>query len=100
MNDFDGLYDDLGKRLEALRATFPDSPEGLARRKYFDENLAANEFEIALHALCDFAVEFHNARMNAGVILHIEELHRLMDLEDTCVSDLRSKYGNGLAALS
>jgi hypothetical protein len=100
MSNFDELYADLNKRFEPLSAAFPDSPEGMGGRKYFVENLEAKEFEIALHALCDFALEFDNVRMSPSVIDQIEELHNLMGLEDSCVSDLRSKYGRGFATLN
>ena len=66
----------------------------MRRLQYFDESLAANEFEIALpHSLRDLLLEPDAPRVSEATISQIDAIHKLMMLEDTFVHDLRA---NGL----
>jgi hypothetical protein len=62
-------------------------------RQHFDEVLNANEFEIALHALCDFLLEPTTPNVGLDEINKIDTLHEKMGLNDDCSAALRAKRG-------
>lgn len=62
-------------------------------RQHFDEVLNANEFEIALHALCDFLLDPTTPNIGLSEINKIDVLHEKMGLDDTCAAALRAKSG-------
>ena len=63
-----------------------------ATQCHFDEFLEANEFEVALHTLCDYLRERPAVNVGLGEIQKIEDLHLKMQLRDECSSELRARY--------
>ena len=57
----------------------------------FDEFVEQHEWELALHAVCDYLLEPTTLAPPAAVIQQIQILHEAMRIEDTCVADLRGK---------
>ena len=87
MKDLRTHYRILGERLERLKGLVSDAD----RRRYFEESLAANELEVALHALCNFLLE-PGAPPVSGTALHeIESLHAEMRIVDDCARRLAEK---------
>ena len=84
----DEHYADLARRLVELRALVADDNKHLA---FFDEEIEANEFEIALHALCDFLLKANTPAMRPTEIEKIEALHERMELKDECAAGLRAR---------
>jgi len=89
MGDFDQLWAELSLSLLPLQGKFGDSPEGVKRQEYFCELIDANEFEVALHTLCDFLLESGDP-IDATVFQRITELHTKMGLNDDCMSQLKA----------
>jgi hypothetical protein len=86
--DYD-RYHDLSNRLESLRQLFSRDESGQQGVQWFDEFLSANEFEPALHTLCDFLLESEKAQCDQAVLDQIELLHQKMGIKDDCVDNLR-----------
>ena len=64
----------------------------------FDEELQANEYELALHALCDCILATPAPRITDQEIEKIDLLHTKMELDDNCVDAIRRKReGTGSA---
>ncbi|WP_263417851.1 hypothetical protein [Terriglobus albidus] len=78
-------YEELRGRLTALRFLFSTNPEAEQARAYFDENIREYEFEIAMHALCDYLFEVRRP-ISSDVLAEIGKLHALMGVDDDCVS--------------
>jgi hypothetical protein len=82
-------YRDLSNRLDSLRRLFSRDEGSKQRVEFFDEFLSANEFELALHTLCDFLLESENAQCDQAALDQIEVLHQKMRINDDCVDSLR-----------
>jgi hypothetical protein len=80
---------DLRRSLLALR---PLLVSDFATQRFFDELLEANEFGVALYALCDYLLEQPVMSVGLEEIRRIEDLHRKMQLRDECSAELRTKY--------
>ena len=84
----------MRRELLELRPLLLESTDRLA---YFDEELDANEFEIALHTLCGSLIEQTGLGVDATVIREIEVLHQRMELTDNCVAGLKmNRAQNGM----
>ena len=84
-------YRDLIRRLDSLKGLFSGRPGASGLRAYFEESLAANELEVALHALCAFLLDPSAPPVSGTVAEQVSELHSLMGLEDECVYKLTAK---------
>ena len=78
---------DIKGQLDGLRAALP-SPLGAKSSSFFDEFIREHEFGLALHVICDHLLEPATQPASAAIIQEIQSLHRLMNIEDDCVSDL------------
>jgi hypothetical protein len=87
----DDHYRDLANRLKSLRGLISIPPNGAKYAELFDEFVSVNEFELALHALCDFLLESVSTLPDRRALDQIEFLHQRMKLRDDCVSRLRQK---------
>ena len=65
----------------------PDAPA------VFDEFIREHEWELALHVVCDYLLEPKTPSAPQELIEQIESLHRGMDIQDSCVTELRRKAG-------
>ena len=91
MNNMHSHFRDVASQLEALRTVFSRGPEGSKYLGFFCEYLSVNEFELALHAVCDFLIEPTTPAVDKTAVDRIERLHKLMKLEDDCTGELREK---------
>ena len=91
MHQFEGLWAKLNIRLLALSGAFGESAEGKNSRESFEEFLEANEYEIALHILCDFLLEHEPVVLTEGLLNEISELHTMMKLDDNRGEAMRRK---------
>ena len=89
--EFRDHYEALKRNLLELRPLFSLDGNQLGYLQYFDEELDANEFEIALHALCNFLLEPTTPETSPKVIEKVEVIHQMMELEDGCGLALRAK---------
>ena len=80
---------DLRRSLLALR---PLLVKDLETQRFFDELLEANEYGVALYAICDYLLEQPVLSVSLEEILRIEDLHRKMQLRDECSAELRARY--------
>lgn len=81
----------LRRDLFELRHLFASNAQEPGQLNYFDESLEANEFDIALHALCDCVLAASTLRITDEEIEKISLLHAKMDLRDDCVDSMRQK---------
>jgi hypothetical protein len=88
LGDWSEHYADLKQRLFELRPLVRENQKTL---EYFDELVEANEFEVALHALCDSVLKGNTPAPATGEIDRIEALHERMELKDNCVERLKAK---------
>lgn len=81
---------DLQGRLIALRPSFigekADRPRDL-----FDEFVREWEFELALHAVCDFVLDNAFPITSETILNEIQSLHALMRIDDDCVEKLKNR---------
>jgi hypothetical protein len=91
MKDPRAYYRIVGERLERLKPLLSDAD----RRRYFEESLAANELEIALHALCNYLLEPGTPSVSRAALNEIESLHAQMEIEDDCARRLAEKGQGG-----
>jgi hypothetical protein len=89
--DYREVYADMTARLLALRPLFSLNENLSKYREYFDDLLEASEFEVALHALCNFLSDPTTPGIGLSEIEKIELIHKKMELEDGCVPTLRTK---------
>jgi len=61
----------------------------------FDELIREHEWELALHVVCDYLLEPATPPAAPELIEKIQSLHKVMGIEDSCVTDLRRKAGQG-----
>ena len=66
---------------------------GSQARRNFDELLDVDEFECALHALCDYLLEPMAPRAGELAIEKIANAHQAMGLKDNCVERLKLRIG-------
>ena len=59
----------------------------------FDEFIREHEWELALHVVCDYLLEPATPAAAPELIAKIQNLHEIMGLEDSCVTDLHRKAG-------
>jgi hypothetical protein len=57
----------------------------------FDEFVEHDEFEVALHTLCDFVLESDSSPVATTIVDQIQHLHATMKINDSCVEQLRNK---------
>jgi len=91
MHQFQELWTKLNLRLLALREAFGESAEGKSSRDNFEGFLEANEYEVALHILCDFLLEHEPVVLKESVLNEISELHTMMNLNDDCERAMKAK---------
>jgi hypothetical protein len=89
--DYRELYANMTARLLALRPLFSLNENLSNYREYFDELLEASEFEVALHALCNFLLDPTTPGIELQEIEKIEMIHKKMELKDGCAATLRAK---------
>ena len=90
-SDYREHYAALTKQLRSLRQLFSLNERDSSLRAYFDESLDANEFEIALSALCNYLLEPTTPGIASAEVEKIDAAFRAMDLDDDRVAELRSK---------
>jgi hypothetical protein len=90
MSQWNTHFRDLHNRLGVLRELF-DAEESSEHLKFFDEYLSVNEFELALHALCNFLLESTTPAVDEIALKEIQALHIQMELEDDCTRQLTAK---------
>jgi hypothetical protein len=83
-------YDHVVSLLQPLSAVFGTDLAGLNLKKSFDEFLAQNELEIALHVACDFLLRAQTKSVEDAILARIEAAHEAMVLKDDCIRRLRS----------
>ena len=89
--DYREHYAHLTRLLQSLRPLFSLN-EGLSSfRAYFDEELDANEFEIALSALCDFLLEPTTPGIASAELEKIDAAFHAMNLGDGRTAALQAK---------
>ena len=91
MQNLQEHYATLKSNLRELRPLFATNGEHGSVIGYFDDTLEANEFEIALHALCSCLQSVPTLRITDADIERIDLLHQKMELGDNCVAALRQK---------
>ena len=89
--DYREHYADLTKQLQSLRRLFSLNESLSSFRAYFDEELDANEFEIALSALCDFLLEPETPGIALAELERIDAAFRAMNLSDDRIAALQAK---------
>ena len=55
----------------------------------FDEFVREHEWGLALHIVCDYLLEPTTPSAPQGLIEQIESLHKTMEIQDSCVTELR-----------
>ena|ERR1035438_4522957 len=85
------LWAELERDLQALKWGMPRSELATAARKNFDEYLSANEFGLALEAVCDYLLECDESAIAPHLLAKISRLHSKMGVSDNCVTRLRQK---------
>jgi hypothetical protein len=57
----------------------------------FDEFVGQDEFELALHVVCDFIVDSDSPQVSKSVLDQIQNLHSAMKIDDGCVQILQRR---------
>jgi hypothetical protein len=85
-------FENLRERLRDLRPVLLRNPCSQSYLEFFDEWVREYEFDLALHAVCDYLLEQNTVPENI-TIEQISSLHEAMDIQDECVNRLRLKTG-------
>lgn len=80
-------FEEVKTRLGNLRPLISGLEAATAYLLLFDELVREYEFALALETLCDFLSEGATP-IDAAVLVQIDDLHKLMRVEDTCVEKL------------
>ena len=80
---------EMTRKLAGLRPVLSTGGDEL--NQLFDEFVRENEWELALHLVCDYLLEPTSQRAPMEVIQQIETLHEAMGIVDSCMADLRGK---------
>jgi hypothetical protein len=56
----------------------------------FDEFMREQEFESALHIVCDYILEPNSSAVSNSTIEQIRRLHTAMEIADSCVEKLQN----------
>jgi hypothetical protein len=56
----------------------------------FDEFMREQEFELALHVVCDYILEPNTLTVSNATVEEIRRLHTEMRIVDDCVEDLQN----------
>lgn len=91
MSNVENLRDSLQRQLQSLSGLVSELQDDRPYREIFDEFLREHEFDLALHVLCDVLLKPQTPAVNQSALKQIQELHRLMGLEDECVKQLQDK---------
>jgi hypothetical protein len=89
--DYREHYANLTRQLQSLRPLFSLNENLSSFRVYFDEELDANEFEVALSTLCDFLLEPSTPGIASAELEKIDAAFRAMNLGEDCTSALKGK---------
>ena len=96
MHKLEQHYREVHDILLPLERVFEGNAEGQKYRRFFREELDANELEVALHAICDFLAGAPTTMPISGsVVDQIEVLHKKMAIEDDCIAKLRHRLEDG-----
>ena len=57
----------------------------------FDEFMREQEFELALHVVCDYILEPDCLTVSNATVEQIRRLHTEMEIVDDCVEDLQNR---------
>ena len=57
----------------------------------FDEFMREQEFELALHVVCDYILEPNFLTVSNTTVEQIRRLHTEMEIVDDCVEDLQNR---------
>ena len=88
--DWSSHYERLEKALNKLRVfLLIDSPKAAEYIRWFDEWLEHREYELAMHAICDFALEPDYPSLTAELADELIALHIAMEIDDDCGMKLR-----------
>ena len=80
-------FNNVRTRLQNLRHLISHSETAQGYLDLFDEFVREYEFALALETLCDFLVEA-GSPVEPAVLVQIDDLHKLMKVQDTCVDKL------------
>lgn len=80
-------FNNVRTRLQNLRHLISHSETAQGYLDLFDEFVREYEFALALETLCDFLVEA-GSPVRPTVLAQIDDLHKLMKVEDSCVEKL------------
>ncbi len=84
-------YREMREKLGQMKSLFGNQPEADGYKRHFEESVAANELEVALHSLCDFLFEPSTRPVSEATVNEIANFHAAMGIEDACSSKLRAK---------
>jgi len=87
MGDREAQFEDVKTRLGNLRQLISGSEAAGRYLPLYDELVREYEFALALETLCDFLLEVA-VPIDAATLVQINDLHRLMKVEDTCIEKL------------
>ncbi len=87
--------EELESRLHALRPILL-AERGGAFRDLFDEFMQHREFELALHAVCDFILEYDPPQVSKSILDQIQRCHTMMKIDDRCVEEMRRHTDDSL----
>jgi hypothetical protein len=87
MANQEAQFEEVRTRLGNLRHLISGSDAARRYLALFDELLREYEFALALETLCDFLREV-SSPIDPAVLVQIDDLHRLMKVEDTCIEKL------------
>ena len=80
---------EMVRKLASLKPLLSTGGDDL--NQLFDDFVRQHEWGLALHLVCDYLLEPTAQAASEAVIQQIQSLHEAMEIEDTCVADLRGK---------
>jgi hypothetical protein len=80
----------VAAQLQSLRSILL-TEHGHSFLDLFDEFMREQEFELALHVVCDYILEPNFLTVSSATVEQVRRLHTEMEIVDDCVEDLQNR---------
>jgi hypothetical protein len=83
---------ELKAKLEELRPLLTGTVAVGGYLEFFDEFVREQEFDLALHMICDFVIDENVPQIDPAVVERIRAIHQSMQIQDDCVERIKAKF--------
>lgn len=85
-------FRELKAKLEERRPLLTGTVAAAGYLEFFDEFLREQEFDLALHMVCDFVIDESVRQIDSAAVELIHAIHQSMAIQDDCVERIKAKF--------